>query len=225
MKATTFLLALLLCVLLPSAARGQCQIQVYTNYVVSNATAVTATPDIITSVVVDGSASMSMSYPCPDSIINSFNQGKQNITHYPSVQNQIGSVGGWTAAPSICAECYLSFQSNTDSGPVNAGQNYTFTYGGQVNCATAGLIFSATTIHTYSIRLSAYIFNGLSNGRCTWVPTCAGKCSSQNTTNTFNGLCYTTGPYKQCFDLLRDGVCWDYRTFCYGKAAPGICTN
>ena len=51
---------------------------------------------ILTSVVVDGNASMTMQYPCPDSVITSFNNAKQYIQHYPSVQNQIGSVGGWT---------------------------------------------------------------------------------------------------------------------------------
>jgi hypothetical protein len=78
-----------------------------------------------------------------------------------------------------------------------------------------------------SIRLSAYIFNGLSNGLCTWVQTCAGACGSPHTTNSdpSTGLCFTTGPYKQCYDVLVNRMCTIYRAACYGKSAPGICTN
>lgn len=46
------------------------------------------------------------------------------------------------------------------------------------------------------LRLSAAVFSGLSNGRCTWTPTCSGTCSTPYTTNTFDGQCYQTGPYR-----------------------------
>lgn len=227
MKPTALLLGVLLCFLLPTVAHAQCQIQVFTNYAVS--TSVTVNSDlthILTSVLEDGSATMSMSYPCPDSIINSFNQGKANITHYASVQNQIGSVGGWTAAPSFCAECYESFQTNADSGPLAPNQTVNFTANTQITCSTAGAIFNPPALlHSYSIRLSAYVFAGLSNLRCAWSPTCTGTCSSPHTTNTNQyGTCWTTGIYKQCADLLQDGKCWSPRVLCYGKAAPGICS-
>lgn len=144
MKAKTVItfLASLIYMLLPGIAHGQCQIQVFTNYAVSFSAALDSTDThLITSVVVDGSSSMQMQTPCPDSIITQFNNNKQYITHFPSVQNQIGSVGGWTSGPSFCAECYGSYQSNLDSGPMNPGQTVTLAYGGQVNCSVAGIVF------------------------------------------------------------------------------------
>lgn len=206
--------------------QAQCQVITSTNYVESNSMAVNSTgTDLIQTVVVDGSASMHMQTGCPDSIVTQFNNNKQYITHFPYVTNSIGSVGGTSGGPTFCAECYSSYQTSTDSGPLQQGATVQGQASGEIDCSMAGLIFFTKDPHTYSIRLSAYIFNGLSNARCTWVPTCAGKCSTQYTTNTFNGLCYTTGPFRQCFDLLRDGICWGYRAFCYGKSAPGICTN
>jgi hypothetical protein len=162
---------------------------------------------IYTSVTVEGS--MSCCWP-------------PNTRHTYSAYNKIGSVGGW-----MSTTAGLGHASVVNNQEINAsdGGDYTWDDEATVECTIAGLFFQFYDLHTYSIRLSAYIFNGLSNGRCTWVPSCAGKCSSQHTTNTFGGVCYTTGPYKQCFDLLQDGVCWDYRTFCYGKAVPGICSN
>ncbi len=155
MKAiTTFLLALLLCVLLPGAAHGQCQIQTFTNYGVSTSEAESGNPfsgspggslqaDLIVSVVVDGSATMQMeSYGCPDSVVTQFNNNKQYITHFPSVLNQIGSLGGWSQGPSFCAECYSSYQTNLDSGLLNVGQTVTITSGAEVTCSMAGLVFS-----------------------------------------------------------------------------------
>jgi hypothetical protein len=164
---------------------------------------------IYTSVTVDGS--MSGSWP----------PGTQ---HTYSAYNVIGSVGGW-----ISATHGLGYGSVVNNQQVRAddGGAYTWNQEATVECTIAGTFFDdIEPVHTYSIRLSAYIFNGLSNGRCTWVPTCPGKCSSQHTTNTNQyGTCFTTGPYLQCFDLLQDGNCWSYRVFCYGKSSPGICTN
>lgn len=147
MKATMLILALLLCALMPGVAHGQCQIQTYTNYATSYAIALDSSGnDLISSVVVDGNASMSMQIPCPDSIITQFNNNKQNITHFPYVLNQIGSVGGWTSGPSFCAECYSSYQSDVDSGPANQGDVYNFSWGGEVDCSVAGLIFLVNLI-------------------------------------------------------------------------------
>lgn len=184
----------------------------YANY----ATISTDGVNLYTAVVTEGSATMSLPSYCGP---------PPAATHTPSAYNKIGGVGGWGTGVGSCSTCYIYYE-NDQSVAATPGSDYEFDWTGEVVCSIGGIIFNPPlTVHTYSIRLSAYIFNGLSNGRCTWVPTCAGKCSSQYTTNTFNGLCYTTGPYRQCFDLLRDGVCWDYRTFCYGKEAPGICTN
>ncbi len=137
-----------------------------------------------------------------------------------------GAVG-----PDVCPSCQAYVQTGlTFSLPYSTNTpslDFRERSDGEVFCSSLnGYLWSNFEImHTFSIRLSAYIFNGLSSGRCTWVPTCAGACSSQYTTNTFDGICYTTGPYRQCFDLLKDGKCWVYRAFCYGKAAPGICSN
>lgn len=164
---------------------------------------------IYTSVTVEGS--MSGSWP-------------PGTTHTYSAYNVIGGVGGWQGVTQG-----LGYASKVNNQEVEAddGGDYTWDAEATVECSIAGLFFdNIYGLHTYSIRLSAYIFNGLSNGRCTWVPTCAGKCSSQNKTNlNQDGLCYETGPYRQCFDLLQDGVCWAYRAFCYGKSAPGTCSN
>ena len=76
-----------------------------------------------------------------------------------------------------------------------------------------------------SIRLSSYIFSGLSNGRCTWTPTCQGTCSSPHTTNPDPSTerCWTNGPYKKCIDVLLNGKCFGYRVFCTTSAFPGVC--
>jgi hypothetical protein len=138
----TLLLAVLLCVLLPGIAHGQCQITTYTNYAYSLYASLSSTDtDILTSVLVDGYADMQMNQPCPDAVINQFNQNKQNIQHSPAVLNQIGSVGGWTWGNSFCAECYGSYQSNLDSGPVSPGQKLSFSYGAEVVCQVAGTVF------------------------------------------------------------------------------------
>lgn len=164
---------------------------------------------------------------CPYPYYENMENELPYATHTPSAYNVVNGVGGWASGTSQCVTCYLSEQGDVDSGPVTLELPTGFSSSGEVICSMGGVIFfPPPTTHTYSIKLSAYIFNGLSSGRCTWVPTCAGKCSSQHTTNTnAAGGCFTTGPYKQCFDLLQDGKCWDPRTFCYGKSAPGICTN
>lgn len=172
MKAT-FLLALLLYVLIPGIAHGQCQIQTFPDYAVSSYESLSSDGnDIINTVVLDGSSSMQMNYPCPDSIITAFNNGKINIMHYPSVQNQVGAVNGGTNFPSICAECYGSFQSDVDSGPVSPGQILATTYGGQIYCATAGIIFTVTMLKSIEIAETLSQTTGGTSGQWTVTPYC-----------------------------------------------------
>jgi len=174
MKTTSLiLLALLLCVLLPGAAHGQCQIQTFTNYAVSfSAVPDSAGTDMIASVVVDGSAGMQMQPGCPDSIVTQFNNNKQYITHFPSVLNQIGSLGGWPAGPSFCAECYSSYQTNLDSGPVNPGQEFPVSYGGQIVCSVAGLVYSTSGTGFISLHRTTYKYKSILNGVCTYTVYC-----------------------------------------------------
>lgn len=175
MKITTFLFGVLLLVLLPGAAQGQCQIQTWSYYAVSASEALNNTQpwtspgatgtDILTSVVVDGSSSMWMQTAgCPDSIVSQFNNNKQYITHFPSVLNQIGSVGGWTSGPSFCAECYGSFQTNLDSGPVNPGQILSFQEGGEVDCSVAGTIFNVFQYLDLEVAYTRSLNTGVSRG-------------------------------------------------------------
>jgi len=160
-------------------------------------------------------------YPC-----TSQNNQMQSGTHTYNIRNLMGSTGGNYSQGPTPALNYNTYSITITTPPVTPGTDYGSETNGQVSCSVAGIIFwPPPGIHTFSIRLSAYIFNGLSTGRCTWVPTCAGKCSSPYTTNTVNGRCFTTGPFRQCFDLLMDGKCWDYRAFCIGQPTPGICTN
>lgn len=108
-----------------------------------------------------------------------------------------------------------------------AGVDYEWETDETIVCNYMGEFFSTTSSHGVGIRSSAYSFYGWSNGLCAWVPTCAGKCSSQHTTIPFpNGLCYPIdAPYKQCYDITYDGRCSIYRAICYSKKAPGICTQ
>ncbi len=228
MKFKNFLVVvvslLVICGMSASPAHSQnCPTPITTNFAsydsatVSQASETTA--HIITSVSFQGSAYMDTSgWTDPGCF-------QQTASHTPYVGNVIAGQGYISAEPQTCPSCYISVQSNQDSGLVNVGQDYTWNESGSVQCSIVGELWSFSAMFTLSIRLSAYIFNGLSGGLCTWVPTCAGKCSSQHTTNTLGGVCFTDGPYKQCFDLLKNGVCWSYRVFCYGKAAPGICSN
>ena len=215
MKTTTFLLVLLLmCVLMPGVTHGQCQIQTSTNYAVSYSAAPNSTgTDIISSVVVDGSASMQIESGCPvSSMYTQFQNELPNITHSPSVLNQVGSVGGWTSGPSFCAECYGSYQSNVDSGPVSPGQQLNFSYGGSIYCSVAGNIFSVgSPTGTLRIGVSNYLYVGTSGAFCTYKLYCVSGTASCGYpsiqvetpcgTNYFVAyyIVYRTGVNSKCF--------------------------
>jgi hypothetical protein len=197
----------------------------YTSISVGSDTSITQTVQVsghisLNNPAVWGGPNTGWIYPC-----TAQNNQMQGTSHTFNITNLMGSIGGNYSQGPTPALNYNTYSISVTS-PATPGTDYGSQTGGVVVCPFVGNIFNPPPkIHTYSIRLSAYIFFGLSNGRCTWVPSCAGKCSSQHTTNTVDGLCFTTGPYKQCADLLQDGNCWEYRTFCYGKPAPGICTN
>lgn len=99
-----------------------------------------------------------------------------------------------------------------------------------VDCSLSGQFYGGTGSFdnaTFALRDSSYLFAGIdpSSGRCTWVPTCTGTCSSPNTTNTVNGQCYSgNNRYRLCFDLLMNGSCWIYRALCVGSPISGACS-
>jgi hypothetical protein len=174
MKSRSVVLLGLLLVVLPGVARGQCQIQTSTNYAVSYSFASDSTDShIISSVVVDGSASMQIQSGCPVcSMYQQFQNELPYITHYPSVQNQVGSIGGWSSGPSFCAECYGSYQTTVDSGPHSDGQVVSFQYGGSIQCSIAGLIF--TTATSFSIERASTLSQttGGTSGHWSVTPYC-----------------------------------------------------
>jgi hypothetical protein len=200
----------------PNAAGQGCVGVMTPSYSTYTTISVDQNNNLYSTVVVEGSAII---HPSPYCNIS-------GTTHRGQVYNQLGSTGGTVFGPFVSPSGYISV-SNPQVIVGVPGVVYTNTTEADILCSGVGTIFNGggRIFHRYGIQLSAYIFNGLSTGRCTWVPTCAGKCSSPHTTNTFDGVRWTNGPYKQCADLTRDGACWDYRPLCYGKSAPGICTN
>jgi hypothetical protein len=127
---------------------------------------------ILTSVLIDGSASMNVQntqYPQCQQI----QQEVPTATHTPSATNVINSVGGIGSGSSVCVSCYLSYENDQDSGAVSVGPEYSFTYAGQVYCSVGGLIFSfAGPSGTIRIAVSNYAYLGMSGGRCTYQLSC-----------------------------------------------------
>jgi hypothetical protein len=179
---------------------------------------VDASYNLYSTAVVEGSAAIHPSQYCNTS----------GTSHRGQVNNQLGTVSRYVFGPWVSPSSYISVANPLET-PATPGIDYINTTDSFITCSAVGQIFTGGGIlsHTFSIRLSAYIFNGLSSGRCTFVPTCAGKCTSQFTTplDPTTGLCFLKGPWFQCADLLKDGKCWLYRTICYDKTNPGICTN
>ena len=69
---------------------------------VVGSTSTTITGHILTSVLMDGSASMNLS-TCPYA---------DSATHTPSVYNVVNGVGGWMSGPASCPSCYLSLEND-----------------------------------------------------------------------------------------------------------------
>jgi hypothetical protein len=152
--------------------------------------------------------------------------GSPNVCHTYSAYNLLGGVGGWQQNR-VCGTGAGSVTNNQQTWAAD-GHDVSWSGEAKVLCSVAGLFFDQILPSvTFSIKLSSYSFYGMSNGLCAWVPTCAGKCSSQHTTPpASDGLCVAPGwNFKQCFDLVKNGQCWSYRTFCYAKQVAGSCTN
>jgi hypothetical protein len=108
------------------------------------------TGHILTSVVIDGSASMTgVQNGCPDSLYQQLLAQIAAATHTPNVSNTINNVAGSTNGSPVCASCYLSLQNDQDSGTVNVGQETPFDYGGSISCSVGGLILS-TSLFQYA---------------------------------------------------------------------------
>jgi hypothetical protein len=81
-------------------------------------------------------------YPLYENTLNEL----PTATHTPSAYNVVNGVGGWSSGTSQCVTCYLSTQTNEDSGPVGYGTSIAFTSGGQVDCSVGGIIWDPIII-------------------------------------------------------------------------------
>ncbi len=145
------LFVVLVLILLPVLAHGQCTIQAYPNYAEASSTSLVDNGDgtihFVKDVMVEGSADMQMvsggQYGCQQSQIDSFNSSKQYIRHTPSVTNQIGNIGGTTSGPGFCSVCYNTYDVTVDAGPITPNQTQTWdaVEGGQIYCGSVGVIF------------------------------------------------------------------------------------
>lgn len=150
--------------------------------------------------------------------------GCSGSTHTPRIHNVLGSAGGWSTGPAYNPFAYMTYQTTTQYH-MTEGQEVDAAVEGYVDCSVVGTFFSGFDFPRFGIRDSSYVYAGLSNGRCSWIPTCTGTCSSPHTTNTFEGRCFSgTNYYKACWDLTKNGQCWVYRILCLGTPVPGACT-
>lgn len=98
---------------------------------------------LLTSVVVDGSASMTIDpNSCPYPYYENMESELPYDTHTPSAYNVVNGVGGWQQGTSECVTCYLSVQTIEDSGSVTLELPTTFSSGGEVDCSVGGPIFA-----------------------------------------------------------------------------------
>ena len=183
---------------------------------------VDANLNLTQTVVLSGTTTGSCYYTCQTGQCQI--PGCDGARHTPTVCNKLGTSGTCTTGPQYDMFVQMDYQT-TITSVLTPGVTYQVNDSTSIACSFAGSNFgSGGGPSTVSIHLSAYIFAGLSTGRCAWNPSCTGKCSSPHTTNTNqSGTCYTTGPYKQCFDLVVNGSCWSYRVVCVGQKGPGIC--
>jgi hypothetical protein len=144
-KYAKLVMEFLFCVLFTSLFSGTASAQCY--FVFSSNYAVYASDNadannIYTSVLIDGSASMTIGggncgpgYQIMQNQINS-------ATHSPSAYNRLGTIGGWGTGSSGCVNCWLSYQNN-QSIAANDGQSYVFDWQGEIDCSVAYAIFTS----------------------------------------------------------------------------------
>jgi hypothetical protein len=134
----TPIIFVLVLLLLGVCGTAQAQCTINTSYGVYDSVSIISIPGqgdmahVLTSVVVDGSASMSGS--CGDITY---------VTHAPQTFNLVNNIGGWSYGPSGCAFCYLSDVNDQDSGALGAAASFNFSFESLVVCSAAGVIFSS----------------------------------------------------------------------------------
>ena len=138
--ASLVVMGFVFCVLFSGTASAQCYFVYSANYAVYTSFS-TDGNRIFTSVLTDGSASMTIAgqycgpgYQIMQNQINS-------ATHTPSSYNVIGGTGGWGTGSSGCVNCYLSYQNN-QSIAATPGVTYSGQETGQINCSVGGAIFA-----------------------------------------------------------------------------------
>jgi hypothetical protein len=136
MRTPIILVLILLLLAVCGTAQAQCTIN--TSYGVYDSVSIISIPGqgltahVISSLEIDGSASMSGS--CGDLTY---------VTHQPQTFNSVNNIGGWSYGSYGCASCYLSDVNDQDSGPVGSTASVNVSVEGEVVCSAAGLIFSS----------------------------------------------------------------------------------
>ncbi len=157
-----FVFGFLLCVMFSGTATAQCYFVYSSNYAVYTSESYNGI-DVFTSVLIDGSASMTIAgqycgpgYQIMQNQINS-------ATHTPSAYNAVGGTGGWGTGSSGCVNCYLSYQNN-QSIAANPGQIYSWQTGGEIACSVGGVIFNTASIFDLEVATTWSIQDGTPYG-------------------------------------------------------------
>ena len=104
--------------------------------------------DLLTSVLVDGSASMTLnSATCPYPIYQNLLLQLPTATHTPQVTSTTNGVGGFSGGTPVCVNCYLSYQANQDTGFFPIGTPISFNFDGAVDCSEEGIIWDSGNSH------------------------------------------------------------------------------
>jgi len=132
----------------------------------SGGSGTTATGHILTSVLVDGAASMNIVQgSCPDPVYQQLLAQVPTATHTPQTTNVVNGVGGTFNGGAGCVTCYLSSQDTEDSGAVPVGVPVVFSSGGLVFCSVGGQIFNPPNISNYAeVAITASVKTGASVG-------------------------------------------------------------
>jgi hypothetical protein len=173
MKYTKFLvIGFALCVFFARSADAQCYFVYSANYGVYNSESTDGT-NIFTSVLTDGSASMTIGggncgpgYQIMQNQINS-------ASHTPRAYNVVAGIGGWGTGTSNCVNCYLSYQNDQNFTAAADGTEYEFDWTGDVLCTVGGEIFSSGGGNGFlSIHRTTYKYVSVANDICTYSVFC-----------------------------------------------------